>query len=90
MNIHTVKAVAGRTVTVRPSKLDDGMVTLTVFSADKQHLCAVTFVPCESKKLADALGFESEAVVRTLEVVTVPVREYNNWFDVNQAARGAA
>lgn len=82
----TVIGVSGRRISVTASKLNPDMVTLTVTGNDRQHLCSITLTPDGAAVFGDALN----AVAGRVSMVTVPVREPANWFDVNQAARGAA
>lgn len=60
MSIHTVVGVAGRRVVVQPSKLDAGMVTITIVGADRQHLCAITLTPSAAAVMAQALEIEAQ------------------------------
>ena len=88
MGIHTVIGVVGRRVIVQPSKLDAGMITITVLGADRQHLCAVTLTPDAAAVMSQALSLEAVAAEGAKEFTTLTVREPKSWFEVNQAARG--
>jgi hypothetical protein len=68
MSIHTVIGVAGRRVVVQPSKLDAGMVTITILGADRQRLCAVTLTPSAAAVMAQALDGEAVMAEKNAEV----------------------